>query len=1358
MEIVCLLMGIWIGASYALAQSSDKNYVRIIKPTRPETNTANLETPGAHNKIETIEYRDGLGRTIQVLDRFASPSERNLIQDIEYDAFGNVPQNHMPYSETMGSSSINGHYVTGSSSKRSQFYQSQKRVVWTNFPQAPVGYDDSPLNRVEEEGAAGATWQLGSNHTIKNDYELNDSFEVRKWSLTTTSDAFSNSFYSQYTLQKKVVTDENGNHVTEYKDKAGRLIKKVRTDEEERIGDNQLPYMHTTLFETYFVYDDFGKLRVVITPKAMDRMNSLSNWNTSQLTEDLVYSYVYDDRGRLIEQKVPGREPTFFLYNQQDQLVLQQDGNQRLNAKWTYYKYDEKGRLILEGEYTNPNQSNDYALAKAAVDGMTVYFETKNNSGYTNHAFPTGNTTIQKRNFYDSYDFDLDGIADVVYQDPNESPFATEAEANVWDKLVRTERIVLDGQNNWIETTLFYDDLSRLVQIQKTNYPNGMDIVSVAYNFSNLPTHILTQHTMHASTTTLRKRQTYDHQNRLIDTYLGINGNQEILVTNLNYNELGQVIERNLNKTSSGEYLQSIDYSYNTRGWVTHINNCDLSNNIPTGWGNGIGNINGSQVVDKLHVSIEMFENGKVPALQLRIVDNKLLVGEGNYNPEESYEPLLKNVEDLDLLAENGSPLTKEEDPNLFNYLAGYRSIPMEFDYNELRTTATITNAYIISLTKLKIQAALDQIGVANEYARLEIQDQVISYVTREIYQTFYNDDNNDLWGECVNYENTLPGTNGTALYNGNINAVAWRSKSNMLKKAYVFEYDGINRLKNADYGEDNNGNWNMNHKYSVEGITYDHNGNIRNLGRKGYVSTATPTFGTMDQLTYNYSGNQLIKVSDLANHPNNANDFKDLVNIPTEYTYDANGNMLHDYNKSLSVSYNVLNLPSQIDLDGGFNSIEYIYSIDGRKLAVKESLGGTNTTKHYSGVFQYENNTLQSVTINNGRIVKDGNGWRYEYQIKDHLGNVRLTFSDLNGNGAIESNAEILQENNYYPFGLEHRYANPPTQIGVKNKFTYNGKELHDFSQLNWLDYGARFYNPELGRWHAIDPLADLMPDHSPYNYVFNNPVRWIDPDGRMPNDKAGSSDNFLQWGFNGQDRNRSFMESNYALHGMGVKQNNGSYDHSIADKIKVRYKYSLVDKGYWSKVEAGGEVYYNWTDNWKVKMDKFKSLDLHKISQYGRSISSTLLTFSLPFQEAFEKSIKYRIGTQLKGGETTLVTFTKSIFGRKIINQPLFEMNALKAQRFGDGFRLASRVVGFVGVGFAIFDMNSNGISTSNSLDLIMSGLALSGVGTGVAGTYFMLNFGSVLFTGKDIGQHIDEFSAEYTGKTVTDYMNGR
>jgi RHS repeat-associated protein len=381
-----------------------------------------------------------------------------------------------------------------------------------------------------------------------------------------------------------------------------------------------------------------------------------------------------------------------------------------------------------------------------------------------------------------------------------------------------------------------------------------------------------------------------------------------------------------------------------------------------------------------------------------------------------------------------------------------------------------------------------------------------------------------DLFAFKINYnkpETAMP------LFNGNISETLWRTSADNIKRKYAYQYDDLNRLLAADYSKP--GLTSIPNNYA-ESINYDKNGNITALTRYGDLdSDGMTSANVIDDLKYFYdttNANVLKKVLDLSNSPQGFNETADVstgdsdgINDQTnDYSYDENGNMISDTNKGITVIvYNHLNLPTKIVFEGTTNgNISYLYNALGQKAQKNvEDATTTNITDYLSG-FQYKNAILDFfphaegyVKYNSGRVVSPIFRFSYVFNYTDHLGNIRVSYSKDPSTNVLK----ILEENHYYPFGLKHTNYNSDRLMYVKEaeiykikpvaaavqtyKYKFNGKELQEELGLNMYDYGARNYDPALGRWMNIDPLAEKAPDWTPYRYAFNNPLSFTDPTG---------------------------------------------------------------------------------------------------------------------------------------------------------------------------------------------------------------------------------------------------------------------
>ena len=148
-----------------------------------------------------------------------------------------------------------------------------------------------------------------------------------------------------------------------------------------------------------------------------------------------------------------------------------------------------------------------------------------------------------------------------------------------------------------------------------------------------------------------------------------------------------------------------------------------------------------------------------------------------------------------------------------------------------------------------------------------------------------------------------------------------------------------------------------------------------------------------------------------------------------------------------------------------------------------------------YAGNFMYRGGSFDFYFHPEGYVSKENSNYKYYYQYKDHLGNIRVSYDN---SGSVSSpNASIVEEHNYYPFGLQHRGYNNVINGTENNYQTYQGKEEEKELGKNTYAFGWRDYDAAIGRFNKVDRFAEKYYSKSPYGFSANNPIRLIEVQG---------------------------------------------------------------------------------------------------------------------------------------------------------------------------------------------------------------------------------------------------------------------
>jgi RHS repeat-associated protein len=956
-----------------LAQSANQNHISERSIKTPITSKAAINALTAAQQQFKVTYYDAFGRATQtVIANGSNTVGKDLVSLADYDVYSRKTASYLPIPFTKSTA---GNFYSGGSTGVNNYYnQNNVGVISTTSPMAKTAIDPGVGGRVLANGQFGAAWnvQVNPSNSTRYNYEQAADEEVPYWKSWNDSvfptpankhgfgdlapnvwrGARTKYYYDKLNVKKTRTFDANGRQSLEYLNKLGKVIwQRDQTHEHIPVSASTFYTPHTDpegYNNTYFIYDHHQNLIYVIPPNAaavLEKPNTTDEYGFNESQEvfkEMIYAYRYDFRGRKVGTKMPGKEWEITIYNKQDQPVLVQNGTLRAQGKWQFIKYDAFGRIVMTGLYTNAGATLDqlYDMANKQNKAYEIRDNANtSNYNYTNTAFPISNTEILTINYYDDYGFNTQSKTFVAFG-TNTTYNNTAIIGLSTGALVK---VMGSSPAKFLTSVIYYDEYNRPIQTYKEQYNSSAtwDRIDNTYDFDGTLTKSTRYHTG-PKNITLAYRYEYDHAGRKTNTFLKVNTDPEVVQSQLKYNEVGQLTEKNLHGTGTAPnytFMQSIDYSYNENGWLRGINNSKLDN---------------------------------------------------SYNNND-----LNDAFGMDLFYENPP-----------------QTLP--------------ANNAIIPCGTCPAPPAI--------------------------------------------------ATNIVPQYNGNISATIWKSKdinasaAKVIRQAYSYRYDALDRLVNAGYSAEQNANTGTYTKdvdRFNESLTYDNMGNILNLKRKGRnnslvddlgyqyymfsfnpvytkskwnangggTGTGEPPITNPETDIHNITSNKLLNITESANNDVYFNDFKDLTGgIANKYAYDTDGRLIGDLTKKVNYTYNHLDLPTDVFSTVENANLQIIYDATGRKLA--RSVPSTGAYRFYMDGIESEfvNNTSASASLlsnasvastasNNtstpstplpsfgagtytlhfaateeGRVrpkTSAPNSYFFDYFLKDHLGNIRVTLSD---------------------------------------------------------------------------------------------------------------------------------------------------------------------------------------------------------------------------------------------------------------------------------------------------------------------------------------------------------------------------
>ncbi len=506
-------------------------------------------TASASNSVVTVEYFDGLGRSLETVDVAAGGDGGDVAGYREYDGMGNVVKEFIPVPAGTG----NGAYVNAG-----DFASAAAGFYGAETPYKEYFYESTAAPRVTESVAEGEAWHSHGGATTE-------------YALNTASGELACVRYAAVKSSSGTALEKDGNY-------GASQLRVVKTKDEDGVTTLTFTdFLDRTVLvrqtisggyaDTYYVYDNYGQLVYILPPELSDELKGRSEAVApdDDLMDKYAFIYEYDHRNRCTGKKLPGADWVRMVYDNSDLLIASEDGNQLGEGRHTVYAYDRLGRLAYTAESAGTISGADAAQGRVAfAPGGWIY-------GYDEINYDIDEDDALTVNYYDNYGF-LDLFpgrkAELSYR--SKSGYGVRFVSPLDDRSsavgMLTGRLTACGDSVMVES-FYYDHAGRVVQRHSTNHLGGYEHVYLALSFTGNPVRELREHAGDdGETVSVLREYEYDGRDRLVKVTHRIGGGETRVLLKNSYDAVGRLAAV---ETNGGSYRT--DYGYNVRGWLTGI-------------------------------------------------------------------------------------------------------------------------------------------------------------------------------------------------------------------------------------------------------------------------------------------------------------------------------------------------------------------------------------------------------------------------------------------------------------------------------------------------------------------------------------------------------------------------------------------------------------------------------------------------------------------------------------------------------------------------------------------------------------------------------------------------------------------